>query len=440
MTKKTWSAIALLMVAILLLTACASGQGNVSNNTMDNTTVEDENTSNNTAMEEPENTSANEPMEEDMEEETSDMEAVTLTLWHSMKDSEIAAMTGTIIPAFQELHPNVQIELLFTPDEDLRGKFETAVSTGGGPDILVGHDDWGPAFYNALLVADVSDVLAEYGDNVNAAAVAEGTYQGVQVGMPYSLKGVVMYRNTDIMPEAATDVADLLAKAEAANAGDVYGFVGETGPFFAMGHAAKTGDLMSPEGDPLFNSEAGVAWMEMLKSFDTVGPTSHDDDNDVNLFKQGKAGVIIDGSWNLGAFTDLGDVVVVDPWPAGMSGFVQSSYIFMNANISGAQADAAKAFIGFLVTAEAQTAFYEADPAFIPANSQVEVTDPLRLQAMQAFEDGVGFVTIPEMGAYWGPVGNAILAVRVDGVDPTEALQSAFDAVTESVAEIRAGQ
>jgi arabinogalactan oligomer/maltooligosaccharide transport system substrate-binding protein len=398
MTKKTWSMITVLVIALLLLTACG-GQA----------------------------------------DEGSDIET-TISLWHSMKDSEIAAMTGTIIPAFQEKYPNVQVDLLFTPDNDLRGKFETAVSTGEGPDILVGHDDWGPAFYDALLAADVSDVLADYGESINAAAVAEGSYAGVQVGVPYSLKGVVMYRNTDIMPEAATDVADLLTKAAAANSGDVYGFVGETGPFFAMGHLHKTGDLMTPEGDPKFNSAAGVAWMEMLKSFDTVGPTSQDDDNDVNLFKQGKAGVIIDGAWNIGAFTDLGDVVVIDPWPEGMSGFVQSSYIFLNANVTGDQATAAKAFMGFLLTTEAQAAFYEADPAFIPANSQVEVTDPLRQQAMAAFDGGVGFVTIPEMGAYWGPVGNAILAVRVDNADIQATLDSAFQAVTDSVAEIRAGQ
>ncbi len=398
MTKKTWSMITVLVIALVLLTACG-GQA----------------------------------------DQGSDI-ATTITLWHSMKDSEIAAMTGTIIPAFQEKYPNVQVDLLFTPDNDLRGKFETAVSTGEGPDILVGHDDWGPAFYDALLVGDVSDVLADYGENINAAAVAEGSYAGVQVGVPYSLKGVVMYRNTDIMPEAATDVADLLAKAAAANSGDVYGFVGETGPFFAMGHLHKTGDLMTPEGDPKFNSAAGVAWMEMLKSFDTVGPTSQDDDNDVNLFKQAKAGVIIDGAWNIGAFTDLGDVVVIDPWPAGMSGFVQSSYIFLNANVTGDQATAAKAFMGFLLTTEAQAAFYESDPAFIPANNQVEVTDPLRQQAMAAFEGGVGFVTIPEMGAYWGPVGNAILAVRVDGADIQTTLDSAFQSVTDSVAEIRAGQ
>lgn len=416
--KTLFIVLSLLLVTSMLFTACGGG----------NTTTANNNTAaNNNAMADDDDMAASGP-------------EATLTVWHSMKDSEIEAMTGTIIPAFQESYPNVQIELLFTPDADLRAKFENAAATGSGPDILVGHDDWGPAMYDALLVADVSDVLAEYGDNINTAAIAEGTYAGVQVGVPYSLKGVVMYRNTDIMPEAATDAADLIAKAESANAGDIYGFVGETGPFFAMGHLAYTGDLMTPEGDPKLNSDAGVAWLEMLKTFDTVGPTSHDDDNDVNLFKQGNAGVIIDGSWNLGAFTDLGDVVVIDPWPEGMSGFVQSSYIFLNANTTGDQAEAAKAFMGFLLTADAQSAFYEADPAFIPANSQVEVTDPMRLQAMDAFAGGVGFVTIAEMGAYWGPVGNAILAARVDGVDPAEALQTADDAITASIAEIRAGQ
>lgn len=429
MARKFWSLFSLLLIAALLLGACATNNGQANTNNGEPANNSGNDTGNDDANANDGDDDADEPME-----------PVTLTFWNSMKDSEIAAMTETIIPAFQELYPNVEVELLFIPDEDLRPKFETATATGEGPDILVGHDDWGPAFWDALLVADVSDVLAEHVDEVNAAAVAEGAYAGVQTGLPYSLKGVVMYRNTSIMPEAATDFADLIAKAEAVSDGDVFGFVGETGPFFTMGHLQKTGDLMTAEGDPLLNSDAGVAWIEMLREFGEIGPASHDDDNDVNLFKQSKAGVIIDGAWNIGAFTDLGDVVVIDPWPAGMSGFVQSSYIFLNANSSGANAEAAKAFMGFLLTTEAQSAFYNADPAFIPANPNVEVTDPLRLQAMAAFEGGVGFVTIPEMGAYWTAVSNAVQAVRNDGADPATALQDAFDAITASIAEIRAGQ
>jgi maltose-binding protein MalE len=242
------------------------------------------------------------------------------------------------------------------------------------------------------------------------------------------------------MPEAATDIDDLIAKHNEVSTDDVYGFIGETGSFFAMGHLHAVGGLMTAEGDPLLDSPEGQAWAEMLAKFALAGPVSNNDDNDVNLFKTGNAGVIIDGAWNIGAFTDLGDVVVIDPWPAGMSGFVQSSFLFLNANAADAQADAAKAFMSFLLSTEAQTAFYNADPSFIPANTEVAVDDPLRLQAMQAFTGGVGFITIPEMNAYWTPVNDAILAIVNDGADIPSTLGTAQETTQAAVDEIRAGQ
>jgi arabinogalactan oligomer/maltooligosaccharide transport system substrate-binding protein len=291
--------------------------------------------------------------------------------------------------------------------------------------------------YDAQLVQDVSDIVAEYTDVIPDAAFAQGAYAGIMTGVPYDLKGVVMYRNTSIMPDAATDIDDLIAKSDAVSTGDVYGFVGETGSFFAMGHLHKVGGLMTPEGDPILDGPEGVAWAEMLAKFALAGPVSNNDDNDVNLFKTGNAGVIIDGTWNIGSFTDLGDAVVIDQWPNGMSGFVQSSFLFLNANATGDQAAAAKAFMSFLLSAEAQTAFYQADPSFIPANSQATVDDPLRLQAMQAFAGGVGFITIPEMNAYWNPVNDAVLAIVNDGADIPSTLATAKADVQAAVDEIR---
>ena len=50
---------------------------------------------------------------------------------------------------------------------------------------------------------------------------------------------------------------------------------------------------------------------------------------------------------------------------------------------------------------------------------------------------GTAFPVIPEMGAYWDPVNNALLSVINEGTDPAIALQAAFDAVVAKVAEIR---
>ncbi len=363
-----------------------------------------------------------------------------VTIWHSLKDVEIEALTK-VTDAFKAQYPDVTFELLFVPDDDLRNKFETAAATGTGPDILVGSDDWGPALYKAQLVADVSDLrTADVEAVVNTAGLDEGAYDGAQVGLPYNLKGVIMYRNASIIPEAPADVADLLTKAEAATSGDVYGAVIELGPFFVFGDLyGQGGQLMTAAGDPAFNSPEGLAWMNMLKDFSELGPVSINSDNDVNLFKEGKVGIIVDGTWNITPlFEAIGEDLVIDPWPSGMSGFVQTKYLYLNSNSAGASMDAAKAFMSFMLSDEAQTLLVTTDSGFIPVLSTVSFDDPLRSAALNTMGGSVPFLVIPEMGAYWGPMENAIRAV-VDGTDPAEALSAAEEAVNASVTEIRGG-
>jgi arabinogalactan oligomer/maltooligosaccharide transport system substrate-binding protein len=369
--------------------------------------------------------------------EAGEIDPVTITLWHSLKVTETEGLNN-IMSAYQEQNPNVSFEVLFVPFDDLRNKFETAAATGEGPDLLIGADDWGPPMFNAQLVADISDVDAS---EINAAALSVGQYKSAQVGLPYVLKGVVLYRNKAVQSEAATDFADMVAKAEAATSGDTFGALLEVGAFFSYGHLyAGGGALMTAEGDPAFNTAEGVAWLEQLGTFVELGADSWYGDNDINLFKEGKVGWVIDGTWNLGDFSAaLGDDLAIDPWPAGLSGFVQTGAIYLNFNTTGDTATAAKDFLGYLMTSEAQADFYAADGAFIPSNVNVEVDDPLRLAALEAFSDGVGWIVLPEMGGYWGPMETAIRSYLDEGTDPAEALQTAEDSVTPAIEEIRGG-
>ena len=138
-----------------------------------------------------------------------------------------------IIEGFKAANPDVTVEALFVPDNDLRNKFETAVGTGSGPTIVFGAADWGPASFDASLVQDLTPMLtAGVLDTLNKAAVGSVSYKGAIVGLPINLKGVLMFRNKSIVAEPAKDWDDLIAKGKAATAGDVYGLDFETGLFF----------------------------------------------------------------------------------------------------------------------------------------------------------------------------------------------------------------
>ncbi|MEW6567487.1 MAG: extracellular solute-binding protein [Chloroflexota bacterium] len=367
-----------------------------------------------------------------------------ITLWHAWKENEIASL-NEVIAAFQALYPEVTIDVLYTPFDDLRGRFETAAATGEGPTVLIGASDWGPAFLDAGLVADLTPyVSADLLATINPAALGAVQYKGALIGLPQTIKGVLMFRNTLIIPEAPATWEDLVAAAQAATQGDVVGADLEYGFFFSAAQLTATGGaLMDADGNPAFNNDAGVAWVNLLNSFKEAGPTEYYTDNDVNLFKAGLAGIIIDGSWNAAALAEAigAENLAIDPWPAfgdsHLSGYVQTENIYLGANVTGDDMEASLAFIEFFLSPEAQALL--ADPtkaAHIPAVSGVEVTDPLQQQMIAAFAQGTAFPVIPEMGAYWGPMDTALKSVFDEGADPATALQTAYDAIVAAIAQM----
>jgi arabinogalactan oligomer/maltooligosaccharide transport system substrate-binding protein len=372
--------------------------------------------------------------------------AGTVSLWHAWKEEEIVGL-NEVIAAFQAKYPDVQFDVLYVPFDDMRGKYETATATGGGPSVLIGAADWGPALYDAELVADVTGyTTTPFLASINEAALGAVKYKGALVGLPQTIKGVVMFRNSAIVADAPATFDDLVAAAQAATTGDVVGANLEYGFFFSAAHLDGIGGaLMDKDGNPMFNDEKGVEWVNLLNSFKDAGPAEYYTDNDVNLFKAGKAGIIIDGTWNISGLAEAvgADNLAIDPWPTygeegHLSGYVQTENIYMNANVEGDDQMAAWKFIEFFLTPEAQAIL--AGVGHIPAVAGVEVSDPLMLQAMTAFEGGSAFPVIPEMGAYWESMDNALKSVFDEGADPAEVLQTAFDNITAKIEEIRAGQ
>ena len=365
----------------------------------------------------------------------------TITLWHSWKENEILSLND-VIAAFQAVNPDVTFDVLYVPFDDLKGKYETATATGGGPTVLIGAADWGPGFYDSTFIADLTPLVSdEFLATINPAALGAVQYKDALVGLPQTLKGVLMFRNKTIIAEPATSFDDLVAKATAANTADIQGAALEYGFFFSAAHLDGVGGkLLEANGDPAFNTEKGVEWANLINRFKETGNVFSYSDDDVSLFKAGKAGIIIDGSWNTSSLAESigAENLAIDLWPAPLSGYVQTENIYLNANATGDDATAGYAFIEYFLSVEAQTLLADATKAgHVPATLGVEVTDPLLQAATAAFEGGSAFPVIPEMGAYWDPLNNALKKVVDEGIDPVVALQEAYDLVVAKVAEIR---
>jgi arabinogalactan oligomer / maltooligosaccharide transport system substrate-binding protein len=350
----------------------------------------------------------------------------TISIWHSWNSAEVTSLQQ-VITAFHVAHPEVQVNLKFYPFENLKDTYATAVGSGGGPTLLIGPSDWGPLFYDAGLVSDVS-TLADPPllSTILPPALAPLYYQGALIGLPQSTKGVVLYRNNAIIASAQPTYAALVAAAQAATSGDILGANLERGFFFSAGHLEGVGGhLMDKYGCPAFNTAEGVEWLNLIDSFTTAGPADYYTDEDLALFAQGKVGFIIDGTWNLTYLRDSigSDKLVIDPWPTPLSGYVQVENIYLNPNPSGDVRSAGWDFMEFLLSKNAQEIMSSA--GHIPVIYGVSISDPHLQQAWQVFQTGVAFPVIPQMSVYWSPMDTALPSVFAGSDNPGPALRQA---------------
>jgi maltose-binding protein MalE len=361
---------------------------------------------------------------------------VTLvTLWHAWTDSEKPGLEQ-VVADFEAAHPEIDIELAQHPFADLPFNFEDEAKMGGGPTLVITASDWGPTFYDEGLIADLTGLVdEELLDTILPNAMPAVQYKGALIGLPQTTKGVLLFRNKAIIPDPVASFAGLIEAAQEAAEGDVVGADLERGFFFTAGHLhALGGRVMDAEGCPAFFSADGLEWLDLLATFPEAGPTEQYTDTDIERFKAGQAGFIIDGTWNLRAIEDaVGSTnLAIDPWPTPLSGYVQVETINLNDNASAAEKSAALIFMEYMLSIEAQESLLAI--GHLPAASGVTFTDPHLQQAMEIFETGVPFPVVPQLASYWGPM-DAALALFYAGDAGAEAtLKNATEDIVAALA------
>jgi ABC-type glycerol-3-phosphate transport system substrate-binding protein len=197
------------------------------------------------------------------------------------------------------------------------------------------------------------------------------------------------------------------------------------------------GALMDSDYQPAFNDARGLAWIEMLQRFEEAGPPNDFSDDDLERFKQGTVGWIIDGTWNLRSLAAaIGpEKLAIDPWPGyedgRMAGYVMGENVYLSPQESPATRQAAILFIDHLLSPESQA--HLAEVGRIPAVSGVSITDPvsgpLIMQAVAALAGGATYPAVPQVSYYNLNLDIALRSIFEEVVDPAVALQSAEDAI-----------
>jgi maltose-binding protein MalE len=273
---------------------------------------------------------------------------------------------------------------------------------------------------------------------LNQPALGAAIYSDATIGLPYSLQGVVLFRNKDIVTLSPTTFDELVSLAQTSTQGEAIGAILERSFFYAGGHLEGVGgQLMDSDYQPAFNDARGLAWIEMLKRFEEAGPPNYFSDEELERFKQGTVGWIIDGTWNLrNLAAAIGpEKLAIDPWPGyedgRMAGYVMAENVYLSPQDSPETRQAATLFIDHLLSAESQA--HLAEVGRIPAVSGVAITDPISgpliVQAIAALAGGATYPAVPEMAYYNLNLDIALRSIFEEGVDPAVALQSAEEAI-----------
>jgi arabinogalactan oligomer/maltooligosaccharide transport system substrate-binding protein len=354
----------------------------------------------------------------------------TLTIWHAYGSSggnaEFNAFTQ-ILEMVEENNPDLDLtsNLLEVPFGEMFGKFETEVAAGGGPDLLIApNDSLGTEVRGNFLVdltGRIDDVLSQSSE----ISVAGSTIDGKVYEVPESVKAVAMYYDGAKVSDPPTTTDELM---EYQNGGGKVGIIADG--YFGWGwYNAFGADIFDADGKCAATANTGVAdAMTFIRDMKAAGALVDSDYNTVNdAFKNGDVDIIFNGNWVLGDYKATFPQLGVAPLPKGPNGDDGATMVGVDGyyvNAAGQNIDLAIDAAKQLVSAAAQTIYVDV-AGHAPANTTVEVTDPL----VQAFVDAIALgeprPQIQELNNYWGNFGNAWAEVLTNNGDPTAAVETA---------------
>jgi arabinogalactan oligomer / maltooligosaccharide transport system substrate-binding protein len=368
--------------------------------------------------------------------DSAESEGGTLTVW--VDAERVDALQGAA-DAYQE-KTGVTVKLVGKSVDDMKDDFIQQVPTGKGPDVVMGAHDWlGELSTNGVVAPlELGDSASDY----LPVALQAATYDGTVYMLPYAVENIAVLRNADLVPTAPTSFDDMVSKGA---------FVVEQG---AEGNPYHLYPFQTAFGAPVFGTDdsgsydamdlqlgsaGGSAFADWLAAQGAAGTLNTDIDGEIakQQFLDGTAAFWLTGPWNVGAATDAGINVAIDPIPsptgetaspfAGVKGFFVSSE-------SKNKVAANDFLVNYIGTEDVQLELFQAGnvlPA-LTAAADSAASDPIIAGFQAVGAEAVPMPAIPAMGAVWQFWGVAEAAI-INGADPATTWQKLVDDVTAAI-------
>jgi arabinogalactan oligomer/maltooligosaccharide transport system substrate-binding protein len=330
-----------------------------------------------------------------------------VTFWHAYGtgSAEELALAKNLEKAAIDL-PNIKINVLQVPFNDIFNKYDTDVAAGGGPDMFIAPNDNLGGQVRAGTVLDITDLVAGKLGDYSELAQGGLKYDGKLYGIPETTKAVVFWYNTDLLPEAPATTDDLKALMEGGTPVSVsFGCYHHWGFFGSYGGQIFDADFnfVADEANQAKVASA-ISYLNDLYQISVANGWPRNDSDGLAPFTEGTVAAITNGNWAMGDYrAALGDKLAVAPVPAGPDGasnpLLGVDGFYFNPN--GANTEAAIEVALYLTNKDSQTVMMN-EAGHVPVNTTVEVTDPLMQGLLSAFETTYFRPQVEAMGNYWG--------------------------------------
>jgi arabinogalactan oligomer/maltooligosaccharide transport system substrate-binding protein len=361
---------------------------------------------------------------------------IEVTFWHAYGtgSAEETALAGILAQAAIDL-PQYKINVLQVPFNDVYTKYETDVAAGGGPDMFIAPNDNLGAEVRGGLIADITDIAAGKLGDYSELSQGGMMYDGKLYGLPESLKAVAFWYNKDLIatPPATTDELKALMEG-GTEVAITYGCYHEFGFFGSFGGKIFDDQFnFVTDADNQAKVTAAVTYTNDLYQISKTNGWTKSDADGLAPFSEGKAAAITNGNWAMGDYKKaLGDKLGVAPLPAGPGGpsnpLLGVDGFYFNPN--SANLDAALEVAMYLTNKASQTTMMN-DAGHVPANSTVEVTDPLIQGLLDAFATSYFRPQVENMGKYWGNFCDASTVREAGTVTPADWVATGFTNATK---------
>ncbi len=360
----------------------------------------------------------------------------SIVLWTNEGESEQALdWLNTLAARFEE-QTGFALEIVSKDTEALREDYISASIAGAPPDFLWTVNDHAGPFKTAGLLDVVNDM---YDADVFVDTV---TFNGDAYAVPISAGNhLMLLYNKNLISSAPNDVNEFIDAAESITGDGVYGLVyNQIEPFWLVPWLGGFGGQVFAEDGvtPTLNTSAMVdtlAFLSDLKTVYGIVPEESDYGTADTLFKEGKAGFIVNGDWSLSDYVSVfGDDLGIAPLPMiNKTGeypapYTSGKYFMVTAGLAEEKRELIKEFIAYALSAEVQeemvSAFKRLPARKSVLDSPLVADDPILASSGKQMSYGTPMPSVIEMRAVWDAIKPEMNAVLFSGKSPNDAARA----------------